>query len=354
MSRWFKKRSKKAGLSPGTLVHIGEKKIEKVRIFLIQYDGNQAVEKEVSRPEDCFPILDSPTVTWIHVIGLHETDILKKFGDLLKLNHLVLEDILNPDQRPKLEDYGDYLYIVLKALSIKNGEGEISSDQVSLILGKSFVLSFEESEPDNCKIIRDRIRNPQGRHRKYGADYLLYSLIDAVVDQYFTVLEDMGERIEALEDLLVNAPTPDALKILHHLKREILQLRKAIWPLREVIGTLSRGVCAFIQAPTEIYLRDVYDHTIQALDTVETYRDMLSGMLDIYLSSLSNRMNEVMKVLTIFATLFMPITFIVGVYGMNFEWMPELKWHWSYPLVWAVMISIVGCMLFYFRRKKWI
>jgi len=175
-----------------------------------------------------------------------------------------------------------------------------------------------------------------------------------VVDQYFTVLENMGERIEVLEDLLVNTPTPAALKILHHLKREILHLRKAVWPLREVIGSLSRGVCAFIQAPTEIYLRDVYDHTIQALDTVETYRDMLSGMLDIYLSSLSNRMNEVMKVLTIFATLFMPITFIVGVYGMNFEWMPELKWHWGYPFVWAVMISTVGCMLYYFRRKKWI
>ena len=250
--------------------------------------------------------------------------------------------------------YGNYIYIVLKMLDQSNKSNEIVTEQISLILGPNFVFSFQEREGKVFDPVRERIRTGKGRIRKMGADYLAYALLDSTVDNYFIILEKLGEKIEFLEDKLIARPTPDTLQAIHHLKRELIFLRKAVWPLREVLGNLERGELSLFKQTTRIYLRDVYDHTIQVIDTIETFRDMVSGMLDIYLSSVSNRLNSVMKVLTIIATIFMPLTFIAGIYGMNFKHMPELEWRWSYPVFWLVLVLIGVSMLIYFKKKKWL
>ncbi len=348
------KRSSKKGLPPGSLVHVGEKKEEKVRITIIDYDKAQFQEKEAETVEECFPFKDKPTVTWINVDGIHEPEIVKKLGDCFGMHPLVLEDILNTDQRPKMEDYGNYIYIVLKMLYYDEKSNEMITEQVSLVLGSNFVISFQEKRGDVFNPIRERIKSDKGRVRKMGADYLAYALTDAIVDNYFTILEKIGEKVESLEEELVAKPTPEILQAIHNLKRDLIFLRKSVWPLREVISGLERGESSLIDASTKLYLRDVYDHTIQVIDTVETLRDMVSGMLDIYLSSISNKMNEVMKVLTIIATIFIPLTFIAGIYGMNFAFMPELGLPWAYPLILLVMVGVGILMLIYFRRKRWI
>jgi len=344
----------KVGLPPGTLVHIGERKTEKIKITVIDYDSKNFQEKEIHKIEECFPFKDKPTVTWINIDGLQEVGVVEKIGTHFGVHPLILEDILHTGQRPKAEDLGDYLFIVLKMIYHDENEDEIMGEQVSLILGQNYVISFQEREGDIFNPIRERIRNGKGRIRKAGADYLAYALIDAIVDHYFVILEKLGEKIESLEEELVTNPIPETLQMIHTLKRNLIFLRKSVWPLREVISGLERGESPLITEPTGIYLRDVYDHTIQVIDTIETFRDMVSGMLDIYLSSLSNRMNEVMKVLTIIATIFIPLTFIVGIYGMNFKFMPELEWHWGYPTALIIMLLLVGFMLLYFRRKKWL
>jgi magnesium transporter len=354
MPRLIKKRSKKAGLPPGTLVHIGEQKAEEVSITVIDYDEGRLQEEEIETVEECFPFKDKPTVTWINVDGIHQVEILELLGECFGLHPLVLEDILNTDQRPKLEDFGDYIFVVLKTFSYNDQSDEVEPEQISLILGPSLVMSFQEREGDVFNPIRERVRTGKGRIRRMGADYLAYSLLDSIVDNYFTVLEQVGEKIEFLEEELVTNPTPETLQTIHNLKREMIFLRKSVWPLREVIGALERGESSLIEESTGIYLRDVYDHTIQVIDTIETFRDMISGMLDIYLSSVSNRMNEVMKVLTIIATIFIPLTLVAGIYGMNFQYMPELGWRWGYPVVWLAMLVIGALMLVYFRRKKWL
>ena len=354
MARFIKKSSKSSGLPPGALVHIGEKKTEKIKITVIDYSSTKFQEKEVKKVEDCFSFKRRPTVTWINVDGLHQIDVIEKLGNCFEIHPLVLEDVLNTDQRPKMEDFEKYFFIVLKMLYTDEKTHEIHSEQVSLVIGNNFVISFQESIGDVFDAVRDRIRNSKGRIRKMGADYLAYALIDAIVDNYFVVLEKIGEKIEGIENEIVADPTPEKLQIIHNLKREMIYLRKSVWPLREVISGLQRGESRLIKKSTHIYLRDLYDHTIQVIDTIETYRDMTSSMLDIYMSSISNKMNEVMKVLTIFAAIFIPLTFIVGVYGMNFQHMPELSLPWAYPAVWTVLI-IVGISLFgYFKHKKWI
>jgi magnesium transporter len=355
MARLMKRRSKKAGLPPGTLVHVGEKKIAEPRIAVIDYDEEHFQERQVQHVEECFIFRETPTVTWINVEGLHQVEILERLGECYGFHPLVLEDILNTDQRPKMEDYGDYIYIVLKMLSHNDDGNEFITEQVSIILGSNFVLSFQEGgEGDVFNPIRDRIKSSKSRIRKMGADYLAYGLLDAVVDNYFIVMEKLGEKIELLEEKLVTQPTPETLQTIHHLKQEMLFLRKALWPLREVISSLERGESPLFKDPTRIYLRDIYDHTIQVIDTIETYREMVSGMLDIYLSSVSNRLNSVMKVLTIIATIFMPLTFLAGIYGMNFKYMPELEWKWGYPFIWLVMVGIGVWMLLYFKKKRWL
>lgn len=354
MPKSTKERSKKSGLPPGTLVHIGERRTDEVKITVMDYDEKGVQEKETKTIEECFLFKDKPTVTWINVEGLHNVEIIQKLGDCYGFHPLVLEDILNANQRPKMEDYSDYLYIVLKMLH-DSLSPETIIEQVSLILGQNFVISFQEGiEGDVFNSIRERIRSGKGRIRSMGADYLAYSLIDAIVDNYFVVLEKMGERVEDLEEELVKNPVSQILHEIHQLKREIIFLRKAVWPLREVISAMERGESQLVKDSTRIYLRDVYDHTIQVIDSIETSRDMLSGMLDIYLSSMSNRMNEVMKFLTIIGTIFIPLTFIVGVYGMNFEFMPELKWKSGYFSLWGIMIVIGISMVLYFKKKKWL
>jgi len=351
----LRKRSQKTGLPPGSLVHIGRQRMEKTKITVIDYDETQFVEQDFSAIEACFPFKDRSTVTWINIDGIQQTDILEKIGSCFSLHPLVMEDILNTEQRPKIENYGEYLYLVLKMLYYDDAANIVSTEQISLIVGQNYVISFQEGiEGDVFGHVRERLRNEKGRARKLGADYLAYSLVDAIVDNYFAIIEKLGENIEVIEEKLVTNPTTQTLHEIHNLKREMIYLRKAVWPLREVISSLERGETPLIHDATRLYLRDVYDHTIQVIDTTETYRDMVSGMLDIYLSSISNRLNAVMKVLTIIATIFMPLTFIAGVYGMNFKHMPELEWRYGYFLIWGVMILIGVFMLIYFRKKKWL
>jgi len=349
-----KKRSSKAGLPPGTLVHVGEKKVESVRITFIDYDKENFQEKQVPSIEECLKLKDTPTVSWINIDGLHDIELLEKLGKGFELHPLILEDILSTGQRPKFENHEKHIFIVLKMLSFNQESQSVEAEQVSLIFGSNYVISFQERIGDVFEPIRERIRNAKGRIRKMGPDYLAYSLLDAVVDNYFIILERFGEKIESMEEEVIGDPTEKTVQQIHSLKREMIFMRKSIWPLRELIGGIQKSESSLINETTDVYLRDVYDHTIQIIDTIESFRDMVSGMLDIYLSSLSNRMNAVMKVLTIIATLFIPLTFVAGIYGMNFEYMPELKVKWAYGAVWLVMITIAVIMLFYFRRKKWL
>lgn len=357
MGRFVKKRSKTIGLAPGSMVHIGDRKTDQVKITVLDYDENNIQEKEIDKVEDCFAYKEKKTITWINVDGLHEINVIEKIGNCFGLHPLVMEDIVNTGQRPKIEDFDDYLFFVIKMLH--QPKDEIVAEQVSIVIGNNFVLSFQESKGDVFNPIRERLRNAKGRIRKRRADYLAYVLIDAVVDNYYTILERFGEIIEGMEEEVVNDPTPRTLQTIHDLKREMIFLRKSVWPLREVINNIQRSESKIIQKTTEIYLRDVYDHTIQVIDTVETYRDMISGMLDVYLSSISNRMNEVMKVLTIFAAIFIPLTFVAGIYGMNFNPstspfnMPELGWYLGYPFALAMMLVVGLTMLVYFRKKNW-
>jgi len=353
-NRKIKRHSKKAGLAPGTLVHIGERKLETARITVIDYDENSFQEKQVNNIEECFVFKTTPTVSWINIDGLHDISIIEKTGKHFDIHPLILEDILNTGQRPKFEDMEKYLFVVLKMLCFDDQSQTVQSEQVSIVLASNYVISFQENIGDVFESIRDRIRNAKGRIRKMGPDYLMYALLDAIVDSYFSILEKLGEKIESLEEELVGDPTEKTLKQIHHLKKEMVFLRKSVWPLRELVSGMERSESALIKETTGAYLRDVYDHTIQVIDTVEGFRDMVSGMLDIYLSSISNRMNAVMKVLTIIATIFIPLTFVAGIYGMNFKYMPELEWKWGYLAVWIVVVIIGICMLIYFRRKKWL
>jgi len=354
INRLSKKRLKTLGQPPGTLIFTGEKKTEEITITIIDYDENQYQEKKVKTVEECFPFKETPTVTWININGLHEPYIIEQVGEYFNIHPLILEDILNITQRPKLDDLGDYIYIILKMLSYDEGKRRIDIEQVSFLLGSNFVISFQEKEGDVFNPIRERIRTGKGRVRKMGADYLAYALIDAVVDNYFIILEQLGEEVELLEEELLTNPAPETSVKIHAMKRELIFLRRSIWPLRELIYVLERGESKIIKKATLLFLRDVYDHTVQVIDSVEAFRDIVSGMLDTYLSSLSNRMNEVMKVLTLIATIFIPLTFIAGIYGMNFHFMPELAWRWAYPIVWIVMCTIGILMLFLFKRKKWL
>jgi magnesium transporter len=348
-----RKHSKHVGLPPGSLVHVGDRKIEHTKITLFDYSLERWEEKPLDDVKLSFPLKETSSVTWVNVDGIHQTDLLEKLGTGFGLHPLVLEDILNTEHRPKYEDYDDYLFAVLKMLSFDDQTGDIHAEQISLVLGPKFVLSFQERIGDVFEGVRGRIRSGKGRIRSMGPDYLAYALIDSIVDSYFIILEKIGDRIELLEEELISHPTPNTLQTIHRFKRQMILLRRSVWPLREIIKELQREGSPLIGESTDIFLRDVYDHTIQVAETVETYRDIISGMIDIYLSNMSNRMNEVMKVLTIIATIFIPLTFIAGVYGMNFRNMPELEWRWGYPAAWLLMLAIFGGMMLYFKKKKW-
>lgn len=342
------------GLAPGTLVHVGEKKAERVVIRVISYNNLEFFESELQNVEECLAFKEKAGQNvWINVDGLDRIEIIEKLGEYFEIHPLTLEDVLNTGQRPKMEDYESYIYTVLKMMLLDSENEKIVIDQVSIILGPNYILSFQEREGDVFDPIRERLRNPNSRLRKAGVDYLAYGLIDAVIDNYFLILEHFGERVEELEDELIAAPSPDTLQRIQVYKREMIFLRKSVWPLRELINGLQKAESGLIREPTRFYLMDIYDHTIQVIDAVETFRDLLSSMLDVYLSSVSNRMNEIMKVLTIIATIFIPLTFISGVYGMNFEYMPELSWQWGYPLALTFMAMVGFLMFAYFKKKKW-
>jgi magnesium transporter len=323
-----------------------------VKISIIDYDESHIQEKDVKDVEECLSFRDSSTVTWINIDGITDRDLIGKVGECFGLHPLLVEDITTTTQRPKIEETETYIFIMLKMLYWS--ENAIKTEQVSIVLGPTFVLSFQEYPGDVFDPIRERINNAKGRIRRRGADYLSHGLMDAVVDNYFIVLEKIGEEVEEIEEELVTDPKPETLQDIYRLKRMMVELRRSVWPLREVISRFERIESSLVDESTKIYFRDIYEHTIQVIDTVETYRDMMASMIDLYLSSVSNKMNEVMKVLTIFASIFIPLTFIAGIYGMNFQYMPELGWHWGYFGVLGSMGFLITVMVIYFRRKGWL
>lgn len=354
LTRFIKKPAHAPGTSPGTLVPAPEKKSAKSRITLIAYDQDHYLKKEIESIEEALPLNDSPSVTWINIDGLHDIALIESIGRQFGIHPLTQEDIVNLGQRPKAEDFDDYIYIVFKMLSYRDGTDQIESEQVSLILGSNFLISFQEVPGDVMAPVRERIEKGKGRIRKAGCGYLAYALIDSVVDHYFLVLEAFGEKIEALEAELLSDPTPNSLQHLYAMKRDVIFFRKQVWPIREMLNRLVKEESPLIDKSVDVFISDVYDHTIQIIDTIESFRDLMAGLLDIYLSTISNRMNAIMKMLTIMATIFIPLTFIAGIYGMNFDYMPELKWHWAYPALWAIFISIFVGMLAWFKHKKWL
>ena len=353
MPQTVKRRSTKTGLAPGALIHVGELHADRVKMTLCEYGESLFKEDGIDTLEGRMPSPDRKTVTWVHIDGLQDIRLLEQMGVVFGLHPLIIEDILNTDQRPKLEDHDDYLYIVLKRFHQDKGS-RLVPEQVSIVLGPNWLISLQEKEGNLLDPVRERLRNDRGRLRKGGADDLAHALLDGIVDGYFSILDHFGEEIETVEEGLMDRPSPKTLRAIQLLRREMILLRKAVWPLREVVGNLYRSDSPLIRKLSVLYFRDVSDHTVQVIDTIETYRDMLSGMLDIYLSTISNRMNEVMKVLTVIATIFMPLTFLAGIYGMNFKYMPELDWPWGYFALWGLMLAIAIVMLLYFRRKKWL
>ena len=344
----------KVGLAPGALVHLGERKTAQPTITLIEYSDAELLEYCFTSTAQAKAHTPRLPVLWLNVHGLHEPDVMAEIGHRFKLHPLVLEDILNTNQRPKIDDYGDYLFMVARFFEIDSETHQINSDQVSLILGHNFVLSFQERPSGRFDPVRERLRQDRGQIRKLGADYLAYSLLDAVVDRYFTILENIGERTEALEDMMLERPKPGALQAVHQLKRETLALRRSIWPLREVINSLTRADDRFFRAETRPYLRDIYDHTVHAIESLEANRDVISGMLDIYLSAVSNRVNQEVRALTVVAIIFMLATLISGIFGMNFKSMPLLDWTNGFIIAMGMMATVATSLSFVFWRRRWL
>jgi magnesium transporter len=345
------------GTAPGTLRPLEHPRTDKVRMTVIDYGPDHFAEKAVERVEDLLAYRDSPTVTWINIEGLNDVPLLETLGQQFGIHPLTLEDMLNCGQRPKLEDYGSYHFMVMKSLRL-DGDGCLEVEQISFVLAERFVITVQEVPGDSFEAVRERLRGGKGKIRSNGPDYLTYALLDALVDEFFPVLESYGERLEGLEDTVVRKATPETLGEIHQIKRELLQVRRAAWPERDVVNALQREGNDLIGAETRVFLRDCYDHIIQVIDMIETYRDLAGGLLDVYLSSVSNRMNEIMKVLTIISTIFIPLSFIASLYGMNFDRqspynMPELGWRYGYPAVLCVMLGVAVGMLAYFRRKGW-
>lgn len=342
----------KRGLPPGSLVHVGPNRRHKVKITLIDFDNDALTERTLASPNEASICLNSPTVSWLNVSGIHDKEVMAQLGDVFNIHPLILEDIMNASHRPKVEDLGEQLFFTLKMLRMDDRK-HILSEQVSLMLGPGYVLSFQEDEADIFDPIRERIRNRTGLLRSRSADFLVYRLMDLVVDNYFVVLDEVEARVSRLELVILNAPEKDLLPQIQALKRDMLDLRRDILPLRDAVGSLEKGLSKLVDKRTARYFRDVQDHIINLTDSIEHQREVLNGLTDIHLTNINNRLSEVMKVLTVISTIFIPLTFIVGVYGMNFDFMPELRWKYGYAAIWAIMLGIFGAMVFYFRRKKW-
>lgn len=344
----------RVGLSPGTLLHIGERRLETARLELISYTPEQLERRDDLTPHECLEDCRRPGLHWVNLLGIHEIPLVEQLGTGFGLNALALEDLLDTNHRPKAENFGDSLLVILKIFSIDPTSGALASEQVSIALTDRAVLSIQEQPGDVFDGVRERLKSPRGRHRQRGADYLAYSLIDSVVDSYFPVLEQLGETLTDIEEELSDRPQRTTLQRIHVLKRDLMTVRKAVWPLREVVSGLEREGSELIDERTIPFLRDLYEHLVQIIDTTEILRDSVSGLLDLYLSSVSQRTNEIMKVLTVVSTIFIPLTFLAGVYGMNFDYMPELRWRWGYPALWLFMIVCACGMLVAFWRKKWL
>ncbi len=347
-----KKSSSKAGLPPGSLVLIGNQRDEPVTIELIDYSETVSTEHDITNVEDLNSCLDTSTVSWVNINGIHNTDAIAAIGKVYNIHNLVLEDILNTDHRPKVEPFEDYVFFTMKMMWY-NEENELEKEQISIVFGTPYVLCFQEKKGDIFDPIRERIRTDSGLIRKKGTDYLVYRLIDSVVDNYFIISERMEERVEDLEDAITSDTDDDHMQVIQHLKREIITLKRALLPLREAVSGLEKGVSELVHKDNEKYFRDVYDHLLQISENLETNREVLTGLMDMHVANMSNRMNQVMKVLTVIASLFIPLTFIAGIYGMNFDNMPELHYKYGYFVVWGVMILVFVSMLIYFKRKRW-
>lgn len=345
---------KKLGQVPGSIIYTGERSTEKLTIETFDYSKDTCFEKDLHTVEESFGFKDTNSVTWINLNGLNHVNEIEKLGHHFELHPLVLEDIVNIAQRPKIDEHDGYIFVVLKMLYY-NAEQHIVSEQVSFVLGKNYVLSFQEADGDVFDSVRERIRQSKGRVRSMQADYLLYTLIDAIVDHYFSVIEVLGDKIEDFETaIFAGEIEDDASRSIQDLKREILRVRRAIFPLREVINKIEKNENPLIQKKTITYFRDIYDHLIQVTENIDIYREMIWSLMDMYMTTISNKMNEVMKVLTIMASIFIPLTFIAGVYGMNFNYMPELQFKYGYFIIWAIMIVTFLGMIYYFKRKKWL
>jgi magnesium transporter len=355
MPRLFRRQGPPAGSPPGTLVYNREKRTDAVSIRIMDYSPGECHMRTPARIEDTFALRDSESVSWIDIEGLHDTELLAQFGEHFGLHPLVLEDILNTHQRPKLEEYDDYFYIVARMLIAgKTPDDPFHSEQVSFILGKRFLTTFQEIPGDVFDPVRQRVEQGRGKSRRLGPDYLLYSLLDAIVDNYFVLLQSIADRIEAVEQAIAVKPTPHDLDRVHRLRRELVYVRRNVWPLRDVVSSLDRSGSPLVSEETRVYLRDLHDHVMQVIEAVENFHDVLTSMQDLYLSTISNRTNEIIRVLTIISTIFVPLTFLAGVYGMNFHYFPELTWRWSYLGFWVVSIVVVISLLAFLRRRGWL
>jgi len=348
------RKSKKAGgLAPGTPVFVGDRKVEHPSITVFRYSPESAHESNIENPDKLDAYRTTSEIVWININGVHDTNLIEAVGALFGIHPLTLEDIANTTQRPKLEAFDNYVFVVIKMLSWNESIGDIETEQVSLIMGKGFVISFQEREGDVLEPLRNRIRSSHGWVRKMGADYLAYAVMDTIVDNYFLILDHVGEQADALEAALMEEARPEQMKTIQRLKQNVLCLRRNLWPLREALSRLDKEEFTLVTKGTKPFVRDLYDHTVQLIEAVEASREVLAGLHETYLSSVSHRMNEIMKVLTVIATIFIPLSFLAGVYGMNFEHMPELHLRWGYPAAWAVMAGSAIAMLLVFKAKKW-
>ena len=355
MNESLESASHKTGMPPGSLIHIGEMRDFHARISLVDYNTESFEARTLDSVAELLPYRNNKdTVTWVNIEGIHDVDVIESLGQSFGIHPLVLEDIMNTHQRPKVEEYEDALYIVIKRPLFDRENLAVDYEQISMLVLDGIVFTFREYIDGLFEPVVRRLRESKGRFRSFGYDYLAYALLDVVVDQFFLFQDAMDLVFEELEDELMTEPTPETLKTIQRIKRQMIFLRRGVSPLREMLGELLRSETPLIQERTKIYLRDVYDHAIRVTEAMESYRDLIAGMLDIYLSSVSNKLNETMKVLTVFSTIFIPLTFITGIYGMNFDFMPELKWKWAYPSLWLTFFVVAGGLLVYFRRKRWL
>jgi magnesium transporter len=354
MSESLRSASRKAGLPPGSLVHVGEVLETEARITIVDYNKDIIEEQTVESIEQILQYREKDTVTWVNIEGLGNVELIGAIGDYFNIHPLVLEDILNTHQRPKLEDYDDYSYCVLKEILLAEDGVSVEYEQISMLILKDFVFTFREKQDELFEPIRRRLRSSKGNFRSQGADYLAYVILDTIVDSYFTLQDSIDDIIDSIEEELLTDPTKDTMATIQRLKHELIIIRRSISPLREMLNAILRSESPLIEEKTLIYFRDISDHVLRISESIESSRDMVAGLLDIYITSISNKMNEIMKVLTVFASIFIPLTFIAGIYGMNFEYMPELKWKWAYPALWGAFVTITVLLLVYFKKKKWL